>query len=178
MNRRRFLVGAGTLAAGSGGLVSSGAFTRVEANRRVDIGIAADDRAFLSLDVIDGEIARQNGKDILELNLDEEHPKEADGQGVAPDSVYEITGIAADRVFDIENFADRPIDVYGYTVDQEGPQIELFDVADPDRKAIDSAENAASLPIGEFVKIGVRIIVPEDAEIREYNQTVRIKATE
>jgi hypothetical protein len=178
MNRRRFLVGAGTLAAGSGGLVSSGAFTRVEANRRIDIGIAADDRAFLSLDVIDGEIARQNESDILELTLDEEHPKEADGEGIAPNSVYEITGVAADRIFDIENFADRTLDVYGYTVEQEGPQVELFDVTDSSHTAIDSAESAVTLSTGEFVKVGIRIIVPGDAEIKDYNQTVRIKATE
>ena len=47
MNRRRFLAGLGV--AGSGSILASGAFSRVESRRRVVIETAGDDDAYLRL---------------------------------------------------------------------------------------------------------------------------------
>ncbi|MEF8900808.1 MAG: hypothetical protein V5A25_06270 [Halovenus sp.] len=49
MDRRKFLIGAGSLAAGGAAALGSGAFTRVEAQRAVSIEVATDENAYLGL---------------------------------------------------------------------------------------------------------------------------------
>jgi hypothetical protein len=49
MERRKFLIGAGSLAAGSAAAVGTGAFTSVEADRSLSIAVAGDASAFLSI---------------------------------------------------------------------------------------------------------------------------------
>jgi hypothetical protein len=48
MDRRKFLIGAGSLAAGSAAAVGTGAFTSVAAKRSVDIDVADDSNALLA----------------------------------------------------------------------------------------------------------------------------------
>lgn len=49
MERRKFLIGAGSLAAGSAAAVGTGAFTSVAADRTLSINVAGDASAFLSI---------------------------------------------------------------------------------------------------------------------------------
>lgn len=49
MDRRKFLIGAGSLAAGSAAAVGTGAFTQVNADRTLSIDVAGDASAFLSI---------------------------------------------------------------------------------------------------------------------------------
>lgn len=158
-------------------MLGSTAFTQVDANREVEVAVAADDEAFLTLDVIDGEIARQNSRGVLEIVVDGSHPKDASGDGVNTDSVYEIVGIAADRIFDIENFGDRTVDVWIEMVTTAGPQIEVFDVHDSSRSAIDS-DNPVTLPSGNQLEAGLRIITPEGTSPGSYKQELLIRASD
>jgi len=50
MNRRKFLIGAGSLAAGSAAAMGTGAFTSVQANRSVSVTTANDGSAKLAFD--------------------------------------------------------------------------------------------------------------------------------
>jgi hypothetical protein len=52
-NRRKFLAGLGALASGSAAAIGTGAFTSVEADRTVNVAVADDASAYLSLDDID-----------------------------------------------------------------------------------------------------------------------------
>lgn len=49
MERRKFLIGAGALAAGGAAALGSGAFSRVESQRQVSIEVAADPDAYVGL---------------------------------------------------------------------------------------------------------------------------------
>ena len=49
MQRRKFLVGMGSLAAGGAAAMGTGAFTTVEADRSVEVAVAGDASAFLKL---------------------------------------------------------------------------------------------------------------------------------
>ena len=51
MNRRNVLIGLGTVAAGGGAALGTGAFSQVEASRTVGISTAGDSAALLSLSV-------------------------------------------------------------------------------------------------------------------------------
>ena len=87
MERRKFLIGAGSLAAGGAAALGSGAFSSVEANRDVSANIASDDQALLALrDETNGAIVRQNGSDQLVIDFT------ANGRasGINPNSIHQI----------------------------------------------------------------------------------------
>lgn len=67
MNRRRFTIGLGTLAAGSAAAVGTGAFTSVEANRGVSVEVAGDGEAFLGISS-DSEYV-SDGDDVFFIDL-------------------------------------------------------------------------------------------------------------
>jgi hypothetical protein len=49
MQRRKFLIGTGALAAGSAAAIGTGAFTSVQADRTVNVEVAGDDGAYLKI---------------------------------------------------------------------------------------------------------------------------------
>lgn len=68
MKRRKFLIGAGSIAAGSAAVMGTGAFTSVSANRSMEVQVADDANALLAIDDIDGspnsEYVNTNGNTI------------------------------------------------------------------------------------------------------------------
>ncbi|WMT06074.1 hypothetical protein NP511_11835 [Natrinema thermotolerans] len=66
MNRRNVLVGLGTIVAGGGAALGTGAFSSVEAERTVTVETAGDANAFLGLDA---DNAYDVGGDTVQLNL-------------------------------------------------------------------------------------------------------------
>jgi hypothetical protein len=73
MERRKFLIGAGSLAAGSAAAMGTGAFTSVEANRDVSIGVTGDASAYLRItreDTPNGNEYVENTSDGIALNFD------------------------------------------------------------------------------------------------------------
>ena len=73
MQRRKFIAGVGSLAAGAAAVTGTGAFTSVEADRTVNVAVADDASAYLSLDDIDSspnsEYVDVSGEQVI-LNLD------------------------------------------------------------------------------------------------------------
>ncbi|WP_254808003.1 hypothetical protein [Natronosalvus amylolyticus] len=67
-NRRNVLIGLGTIVAGGGAALGTGAFSSVEATRDVDIDTAGDDAALIRFDV-SGDLAGGDA-DQIELDLD------------------------------------------------------------------------------------------------------------
>ncbi|MFC6756380.1 MULTISPECIES: hypothetical protein [Haloarcula] len=53
MNRRKFLIGAGSIAAGSAAAMGTGAFTSVSADRTMEVQVSDDADALLAIDDID-----------------------------------------------------------------------------------------------------------------------------
>ncbi|WP_206043448.1 hypothetical protein [Haloarcula rubripromontorii] len=87
MQRRKFLIGLGSLAAGTAAATGTGAFSGVRASRNVSANVASDDKALLALrDATNGEIIRQNSSDQLVIDFT------ADGRasGINPDSRHQI----------------------------------------------------------------------------------------
>jgi hypothetical protein len=74
MDRRKFLIGAGSLAAGSAAAMGTGAFTSVTADRGVTVNVANDANAFLALAAEDTDngnayVGDHNG--VVDLHFDE-----------------------------------------------------------------------------------------------------------
>ncbi|AGB30263.1 Protein of unknown function (DUF1102) [Natrinema pellirubrum DSM 15624] len=81
MNRRNVLVGLGTIVAGGGAALGTGAFSSVEAERTVSVETADDSSAFLALSSARSDAAFVNESDgTVQINLD--GTSSADGDGV------------------------------------------------------------------------------------------------
>jgi len=63
MERRKFLIGAGSLAAGSAAAMGTGAFTSVSATRTVNVSTAGDSNAYLEMDPTVGQNSTYAGTD-------------------------------------------------------------------------------------------------------------------
>ncbi|WP_302081120.1 hypothetical protein [Salinibaculum rarum] len=109
MQRRKFLIGIGSLAAGGAAAVGTGAFTSVEANRNFGITIADDAQAYLAIEPASGPnggYAYEMGEDVeIELGggLGAGQPG---GDGVNAQAVTQI-----DKIFKIKNQGTQPVNV-------------------------------------------------------------------
>ena len=72
MERRKFVLGVGALAAGGAAAVGSGAFTQATATRQVEINVVDDTEGYMSFVVDDSEVANgqyatlnKNGEVVL-----------------------------------------------------------------------------------------------------------------
>ncbi|WP_136718161.1 right-handed parallel beta-helix repeat-containing protein [Halorientalis salina] len=105
MRRRKLLIGVGGLAGGSG-ILGTGAFTSVSAERSVSVSVADDDAAFLKLTPSDGPngayATTTNGQ--LELDFT---GTDAGGGGLGTDSTYRF-----DDVFEVTNQGTQPVGVW------------------------------------------------------------------
>jgi hypothetical protein len=116
MERRKFLIGAGSAAVGASALVGSGAFTSVSADRTVSVNTTDDANALLSMDASNsenGEYTEVNTDGSIEVGLTDSanYSKNGDGSdnadGVNPDALTRIFDI-----FAIKNQGTQPVFVY------------------------------------------------------------------
>ncbi|MFA9425678.1 hypothetical protein [Natronorubrum sp. A-ect3] len=73
MNRRNVLVGLGTIVAGGGAALGTGAFSSVEADRTVSLTTAGDSGALLGLEVKRDTLQGSSGDDddVIEIDVDD-----------------------------------------------------------------------------------------------------------
>jgi len=107
MQRRKFIVGLGSLAAGGAAAMGTGAFASVEATRSVGVTVAGDSSAYLGLEDT-SPYAEINGKQ-LSLNF---AANDNNGDGINADSVSTFDG-----VFRMTNNGPNELDV---TIDKSG----------------------------------------------------------
>lgn len=113
MERRKFLVGLGSVATGGAATIGSGAFASVEATRTVGVNVAGDASAYLGLEP-DSPYAEFSGKQLV---LDFSNNNNG-GNGINADSVTTFDG-----VFRMTNNGPNELDI---TLDKSG-------LANPDR---------------------------------------------
>ncbi len=120
MERRKFVLGVGALAAGGAAAVGSGAFTSVSAERRINIAVADDSEAYLALDSTDERAYTTNGELALSFNNSEEG-----ALGLNPNSRTAFTDL-----FEIKNQGEDPVYV-GVGLTEEDVYKSPGDVNDP-----------------------------------------------
>jgi hypothetical protein len=111
MNRRKFLIGTGSLAAGSAAAMGTGAFTSVSANRTVNIDLADDSSAFLKLEPGNSGLISDTEQGTLEIDITD---TEAGGQGANMNAVTTIGD------------PNNPEDEHAYKVVNQGTQSVMF----------------------------------------------------
>jgi hypothetical protein len=103
MERRKFLIGTGALAAGGAAALGSGAFSKVEAQRQVSIQVATDRNAYLGFKSMDTPNSRNyfsyDGDGHAEIDISEHDDFEGEeggaqpGEGVNSDSFTWFDGL-------------------------------------------------------------------------------------
>lgn len=206
MKRRNLLLGLGTAASVGTGVIGTGAVSQITADREFNLSIVQDKDAYLGIqsstptDLV-GENSPPTGSGIIQIDLTEFNDL-AVGSGFNKRATTELTD-PADRsgpaLFTVQNQSDRDIQFAAATVgdtddlqdirpigpDEKIPkpaddqiQIELFDVTDNQRKAINQ-NTPRTLEPGEIgIGIGVRVITPSSVETDEHNVIVLLRATE
>jgi hypothetical protein len=110
MERRKFLIGAGSAAVGSSALIGSGAFASVDANRDVDLRVATDQNAYLGFEVLDSDYASMNDG-VIEFSF-MENGEGGEGLNGVADTYFE-------DVFKIVNQGTNTVNVWVATYNPE-----------------------------------------------------------
>lgn len=115
MERRKFLLGAGSTAIGASALVGSGAFSFVAAERDMSIDIVGDEDAFLGLEAT-SEYADGTSNGQLSINFDENAG--VDGEGLNQNALSEFP-----NVFRITNQGSRLVRLMVRADEYLGPDL-------------------------------------------------------
>jgi hypothetical protein len=153
MERRKFLIGMGSLAAGSAAAVGSGAFTSVEADRVMTIQVADDPDGYLKLSAngnTNSFISSVNDS-TLEFNVGRrEIEGEPNPEGVNPDAVSQF-----DDAFRMANHGTQSVDVWFETGDLP---VTFYRHGDPDGNSLNGWENRKQgLGVGAHMTPGIEI---------------------
>ncbi|MFC7235740.1 hypothetical protein [Halosegnis marinus] len=114
MERRKFLIGAGSLAAGAAAATGTGAFTSVSANRTVSVNVTGDESALLGITANDAQSVGEyvGGTDGGQLTIDLDEDENGDAEGLNQDAVTTIgdpDDYETEYVFKIENQGTQPV---------------------------------------------------------------------
>jgi hypothetical protein len=151
MERRKFVLGVGALAAGGAAAVGSGAFTSVEAGRQVDVQVASDANAYLGLDN-----SGENNDAYFDASGDEYTVDFADsgngGTGANPNA-----DTVAKSVFTIENQGTQEVTVSlsgsgDISVQDQGTEVSAPS-SDGINASLDDDDNDATLGVGKSIDV-------------------------
>lgn len=184
MKRRRLLGGIAGLTATTSVVTGTGAFSSVDAQRRLQVAVADDNDALLALRQRGGgKRSLEDGTpETVELYLPGVDERLADADiGLGPDSVYEFDHDASesqkstptDGLLRITNQGTQTVDVYSRFETNSQLEVELYDVTDPSDTALRS--DPAELGVGESLDVGVRVRT-FDAVPNTYDETLTIVA--
>ena len=170
MERRNFLIGMGSTAAGASALIGSGAFSRVESQRHVTVEVAEDPNAYLGLE----PSGSANGENYAEVDDDSGHleidigENPNDGHGVNSNSttwfdcVFTVTNQGKEDatfyVEDMEGLGTEEGEVSFYTGEASGSN------GDDNLDFIVGQDNEVDLDLGsgDSICVGIRVNSAED----------------
>ncbi|WP_257298014.1 DUF1102 domain-containing protein [Haloarchaeobius sp. FL176] len=156
MERRKFIAGVGSLAAGGAAALGTGAFTNVTATRNIDVEVADDASAYLRLEGDGGAnseyVTGDGNGGTLSINLDSSNATSAGGDGVNPDAVTQI-----DDLFVIKNQGTQEVDV---SLSKTGDNSSLVKFYTDGNAYVDGqsiGSNPVNLGTGDSVTVSIEI---------------------
>ena len=118
MERRKFLIGAGSLAAGGAAALGSGAFTSVEADRDVTVEVTGDASALLGItpaDTPNGDAYADDSGGTVSIDL-----TTTDGVAGAPEGVNERAFTLVDNILTLTNQGSQDVLIGAQIFDSDG----------------------------------------------------------
>ena len=158
MKRRNFLIGTGGAVIGGSALIGSGAFSRVESDRAVNIEVAPDPDAYLGMTPMD----TPNGENFVDTD-DKGHvfidiADQPDGDGVNSNSTTWFDGLVelcnngkadADLSYSLDGLEIAADEFRFFYIDDDDPSVEGRQIIEPGQEV--------PLPLGHCVEIGIRV---------------------
>jgi len=180
------LSGLATLVA-SGGLISgTGAFSSMDAQRRISVSTAGDNQSLLALEQVGDGTGPAFGRSVeggTPERVAFSFPGTGEGSnlGLGTNSVYEFdrdSGESDDPdptegLLRITNQGTQTIEIYSEHQTSSELEIELYDVTDAEKIAL--RDKPPELNTGDSIKVGFRIQT-FDAEIQGFDETLTIVA--
>lgn len=184
MRRRTFIAGVGSLAGIGSLLFGTGAFSGIEADRRLRVDLADDNDAFLSLQQLgDGKRSIEDDTpEKVEFSFPGLQERLSDPElGLGVDSVYEFDRDADESGSDgssegllrIENQGTQSVEVYSVHETDAELVVELYAVTDPGKSALRG--DPVKLTVGEALDVGFRIRT-FGADVGTFDETLMIVA--
>jgi hypothetical protein len=197
MKRRKFLVGMGSLAAGGGAAMGTGAFTSVSANRSVTVQVASDRNAYLALSQItNSENSQQYTTTASDGQLNLFTSQNVQGEGFNTgitwvDDLFQITNQSTQKQYvwmvkDGIKGRDKAVGFYVGTAPSDGsdPEYQISvgsnDVAPRDLQPLkpydgtvvpDEGTHASPLDAGSSVNIGM---VVDTRQLGDYSPPIEL----
>ncbi|MCU4750797.1 DUF1102 domain-containing protein [Halobacteria archaeon AArc-curdl1] len=168
MERRKFLIGVGGSSLGASAIIGSGAFTRIESQRRVKIEVAEDPDAYLGLDGCpDSDNSSyteidDSGHLAVEMSPENENSDNDLGSGINSDSFTWF-----DNVFQICNQGKQDVCVWidasiteGLELDEDYDDEDIVDfyLGGNREQSLVGEENGILLPVGECICVGIATV--------------------
>lgn len=173
MKRRRFVLGIGSTALGTGALVGSGAFSTVDAERTVSVETANDDEAYLVLESVDTDDRSSQREGVLEFRLpsfeEQDEDRFENPEGLGTDSVYRFgKETEGEPLFVAKNQGTSEIKLFGRQEDVSSghPEVRMFESESGELLTDDHEQ--AKLGVGHEIELGLEIDTT-DVEIRPDN---------
>lgn len=182
MKRRNLIAGIGAAVTGAGGILGTGAFTSVNADRTATVAVAQENESFLAIFPSDGQpnsaFATQgagNGAEEIGFDFNGSGGTSAGSQGVGTDSTYIFDDVfrvenrgTQDVYVDISSLIDIPLE------DGSGSpgDVTLKFIAEDgsgNRTVIDGSNADLTVPVGEQRPVGVRILTDEESTYGNIN---------
>lgn len=153
MKRRRLLLGAGAALSSGAAVIGSGAFSTVEADRRLEIGLETDRNAYLQIEDISDYAKTEDG--VVTLVFDGNAPPIADGEGLGTDSIYEFGSVLF-----VQNHGDRTVKLFGEYDDDAVSDVKLTQSTDVNESdggngVLTEANPSDPLDPGDAIEVGV-----------------------
>jgi hypothetical protein len=183
MQRRKFLIGAGSAAVGASAIVGSGAVSNMVAGRSLTVNVADDSNAYVRFDTDLGSspdnnyvYAEINENGELEINFD---GNSNGGQGVNPNSETYFND-----VFKVQNQGTEDLEIWFELSDGLKNHIDLYPIAgnDGQETSLVGESNAYTGPGGMQIgssglRIGIMIDTSNlDSGIEELSGTITLHA--
>ena len=162
MERRNFLIGMGSTAAGASALIGSGAFSRIESHRSVTVQVAEDANAYLGLSGTGSpnsdNYVDTDGDGHLEITITDSGEG---GEGVNSDSTTFFDGlfeICNQGKADADISYELPDDVLENDSEEDEQTIAFYYIDGNGDRVIVEEEDEVDLPLGECEEIGLRTV--------------------
>jgi len=165
MERRKFVVGLGSLAAGGAAAMGTGAVSQSESSRSVDVDIANDSNGFLQINTTGSSlenteyVSYEDGQLTIQISDPDNSGFASQAQGLNPDSTFDF-----DNLFQVLNATedDLLLSIDKSTLDN--PDAFTFYAHQTNGDLIGSRDNDwnGQINSGYGVNIGIRIETPDE----------------
>ena len=165
MERRKFVIGLGSLAAGGAAATGTGAFTTAEVDRSFDVEVSGDATAYTALKSNNNYTYLDSSPEKLVIDMSEDNPYVL-GDGINDNSQYTFSAL-----FTIENRGDQ---TRAFWIDDSSMThsgyLKFYPEGEGDRKTLEGApddesfagQRTAVLDPGESVDVSLSITMYSD----------------